>query len=163
LVRGRQRARQMAIARLRMMAEVPRANVVVVNPTHCAVALRYERSRGGAPRVVAKGVDRIAARIRTIAEEHRIPIYEDPPLAWAPNGIREGARPWLTDRWGRARERPRHGEAHGAELGAPRHPARHHHDPRRDDRADAAVRARPPHLVRHRTVHGRAALGRLRR
>src|SRR5262249_34253785 len=79
----RQRARQMAIARRRMMAEVPKANVVIVNPTHCAVALRYEKSRGGAPRVVAKGTDRIAARIRAIAEEHKVPIYEDPPLAWA--------------------------------------------------------------------------------
>lgn len=83
LVRSRQRARQMALARRRMMAEIPRADVVVVNPTHCAVALRYEKSRGGAPRVVAKGVDRIAARIRTVAEEHKIPIYEDAPLAWA--------------------------------------------------------------------------------
>jgi len=83
LVRSRQRARQMALARRRMMAEVPKANVVVVNPTHCAVALRYERSRGGAPRIVAKGTDRIAARIRAIAEEHKVPIYEDPPLAWA--------------------------------------------------------------------------------
>lgn len=83
LVRSRQRAKQMAIARRRMMAEVPRADVVVVNPTHCAVALRYEKTRGSAPRVVAKGADRIAARIRAIAEENTVPIYEDAPLAWA--------------------------------------------------------------------------------
>ena len=83
MVRGRQRARAMALARRRMMADVPKADVVVVNPTHCAVALRYERGRGGAPRVLAKGTDLIAAKIRAIAEEHRIPIWEDAPLAWA--------------------------------------------------------------------------------
>ncbi len=82
-VRSRQRARQLALARRRMMAEVPRADVVVVNPTHCAVALRYDKSRGGAPQVVAKGVDRIAERIRAIAAEQRIAVFEDPPLAWA--------------------------------------------------------------------------------
>lgn len=83
MVRGRQRARQLALSRRRMMAEVPRADVVVVNPTHCAVALRYQGGRQGAPKVVAKGVDRIAEKIREIAREHKITIYEDPPLAWA--------------------------------------------------------------------------------
>lgn len=83
LVRGRQRARQQALARRRMMADIPRADVVVTNPTHCAVALRYEKRRRGAPTVVAKGVDHVAARIREIAREHKVPIYEDPPLAWA--------------------------------------------------------------------------------
>ena len=83
LVRSRQRARQAALARRRMMAEVPKADVVIVNPTHCAIALRYDRKPQGAPRVVAKGVDRVAARIRAIANDSRIPVYEDPTLAWA--------------------------------------------------------------------------------
>ncbi|HZC53515.1 MAG TPA: EscU/YscU/HrcU family type III secretion system export apparatus switch protein [Mycobacterium sp.] len=74
------RSRAMAISRNRMMADVPKADVVVVNPTHVAVALRYEASRG-APRVVAKGGDHMAARIRAIAQQHRIPMVEDVPLA----------------------------------------------------------------------------------
>ncbi|HZC72965.1 MAG TPA: EscU/YscU/HrcU family type III secretion system export apparatus switch protein [Jatrophihabitans sp.] len=79
-LRGAVRARQMAMRRSRMMADVPKANVVIVNPTHVAVALVYEPSKG-APRVVAKGADHVAARIRAIAEEHRVPMVEDVPLA----------------------------------------------------------------------------------
>jgi flagellar biosynthetic protein FlhB len=79
-IRGQRRARQMAMSRNRMMAEVMTADVVVVNPTHVAVALRYEPARG-APRVVAKGADHLAARIRALAEEHRIPMVQDVPLA----------------------------------------------------------------------------------
>lgn len=67
----------------RMMAAVPRATMVVTNPTHFAVALRYVRSEGGAPVVVAKGKDLIALKIREIAERHGIPIVEDKPLARA--------------------------------------------------------------------------------
>jgi flagellar biosynthetic protein FlhB len=67
----------------RMMAAVPRATLVVANPTHYAVALRYVRSEGGAPQVVAKGRDLIALKIRDIAERHSIPIIEDKPLARA--------------------------------------------------------------------------------
>jgi flagellar biosynthetic protein FlhB len=67
----------------RMMAAVPRATLVVTNPTHFAVALRYVRSEGGAPVVVAKGKDLIALKIREIAERHNIPIVEDKPLARA--------------------------------------------------------------------------------
>ncbi len=74
------RARQMAMRRNRMMADVPAADVVVVNPTHVAVALKYETQRG-APRVVAKGADHVAARIRALAEEHRVPMVSDVPLA----------------------------------------------------------------------------------
>jgi len=82
-VKGRIRKIQGERARRRMMREVPRADVVVVNPTHFAVALRYDEQRMRAPIVVAKGQDLIAARIRAIAEEHRVPIFEAPPLARA--------------------------------------------------------------------------------
>lgn len=67
--------------RRRMIAAVPRATVVVTNPTHYAVALRYVRDEGGAPMVVAKGRDLIALKIREVAAEHSIPIIEDKPLA----------------------------------------------------------------------------------
>jgi flagellar biosynthesis protein FlhB len=76
------RKRQMQLARARMMAAVPDADVVVTNPTHYAVALRYDGSRT-APEVVAKGKDLVAAQIRRIAEEHDVPIVADPPLARA--------------------------------------------------------------------------------
>jgi len=82
-VKGRIRKIQSERARRRMMREVPKADVVVVNPTHFAVALRYDEQRMRAPIVVAKGQDLIAARIREIAEEHRVPIFEAPPLARA--------------------------------------------------------------------------------
>ena len=75
-------AQQRAAARKRMMAEIPKADVVVTNPTHYAVALRYEQSMR-APIVVAKGADLLAARIRGIAELHHVPILEAPPLARA--------------------------------------------------------------------------------
>ncbi len=68
--------------RKRMMAEVPNATVVIMNPTHYAVALKYETGMA-APRCVAKGVDALALRIRDLAEEHRIPVVENPPLARA--------------------------------------------------------------------------------
>ena len=76
------RAQQRAAARKRMMADVPKADVIVTNPTHYAVALRYSETMA-APTVVAKGVDLIAARIRGIAEQHHVPILEAPPLARA--------------------------------------------------------------------------------
>ena len=82
-VRSRIRRVQRELARRRMMQEVPKADVIVVNPTHFAVALRYEESRMRAPLVVAKGTDLIAARIREIATEHAVPIFEAPPLARA--------------------------------------------------------------------------------
>jgi flagellar biosynthetic protein FlhB len=74
------RSRQFQMSRNRMMTDVPDADVIVVNPTHVAVALRYEPVRG-APRVIAKGAGAIAARIREVGTEHRIPLVEDPPLA----------------------------------------------------------------------------------
>jgi flagellar biosynthesis protein FlhB len=81
-VKAALRRRQMQAARARMMAAVPDADVVVTNPTHFAVALKYDGSRT-APEVVAKGQDLIAAQIRRIAEENDVPVVADPPLARA--------------------------------------------------------------------------------
>ena len=72
-----------ARARRRMMAAVPAATVVITNPTHYAVALAYDRGTQSAPRVVAKGMDEVAARIRTLAAEHGVPMVANPPLARA--------------------------------------------------------------------------------
>lgn len=80
-VKGRIRQLQQQMARQRMMQDVPKADVIVTNPTHFAVALRYDEKRMGAPIVVAKGVDLVAARIREIATENNVPIFEAPPLA----------------------------------------------------------------------------------
>ena len=79
-VKAALRRRQIQAARARMMAAVPTADVVVTNPTHYAVALRYD-GKQPAPSVVAKGEDLVAAQIRRIAEEHDVPIVPDPPLA----------------------------------------------------------------------------------
>ena len=80
-VKGRIRQLQQQMARQRMMQDVPKADVIVTNPTHFAVALRYDEKRMRAPIVVAKGVDLVAARIREIATENNVPIFEAPPLA----------------------------------------------------------------------------------
>ena len=69
------------IATNQMLADVPEADVVIVNPEHFAVALKWDRKRGTAPVCVAKGVDEIAARIRETATEHGVPIFRDPPTA----------------------------------------------------------------------------------
>jgi flagellar biosynthetic protein FlhB len=82
-VKGKIRQQQRAIARRRMMAAVPKADVVVTNPTHYAVALQYADGEMGAPKVVAKGVNLVAARIREIATEHNVALLEAPPLARA--------------------------------------------------------------------------------
>lgn len=71
------------MSRARMMAAVAGADVIVVNPTHFSVALRYERERGGAPVVVAKGADQLALRIREEGLKHKVPVVADPPLARA--------------------------------------------------------------------------------
>jgi flagellar biosynthetic protein FlhB len=81
-MKGMIRERQMRMSRNRMMADISSADVVLVNPTHVAVALRYEPG-GGAPRVVAKGSGAIAAKIRERAQEHRVPLVRDVPLARA--------------------------------------------------------------------------------
>jgi flagellar biosynthetic protein FlhB len=80
-IKGRIRTIQRQIAYRRMMHDVPKADVVVTNPTHFAVAIKYEMGKMGAPKVVAKGVDLIAQRIKEIAKEHNVPIVEDKPLA----------------------------------------------------------------------------------
>lgn len=82
-VKGRQRQLQQQVARRRMMEAVPGADVVVVNPTHYAVALKYDAGKMRAPRVVAKGADLLALSIRELARQHRIPIVDAPPLARA--------------------------------------------------------------------------------
>ena len=77
------RQMQQQIARRRMMQKVPGADVVIVNPTHFAVALKYDPKRMRAPRVLAKGANLVALNIRRIAEEHRVPVFESPRLARA--------------------------------------------------------------------------------
>ncbi|OQP83556.1 flagellar biosynthesis protein FlhB [Rhizobium rhizosphaerae] len=81
IVRARLRSIARDRARRRMITAVPRATLVVANPTHFAVALRYVREEGDAPVVIAKGQDLVALKIREIAEENGIPVFEDPPLA----------------------------------------------------------------------------------
>ncbi len=83
LIRARIRSKQLTLARTRMMAEIPKATVVVTNPTHYAVALRYVEGETPVPKLVAKGRGKIADRIRMLAVEHRIPIVSEPPLARA--------------------------------------------------------------------------------
>lgn len=82
-LKSRIRQVQQQQSRRRMMQELPQADVVVVNPSHFAVALRYDDDRMGAPRVIAKGVDLLAQQIRLVAGSHRIPLVEAPPLARA--------------------------------------------------------------------------------
>ena len=82
-IKAKIRAQQREMSRRRMMAEVPTADVVVTNPTHYAVALKYPENANYAPLVVAKGVDELAAKIREIATENQIVIMEAPPLARA--------------------------------------------------------------------------------
>jgi flagellar biosynthesis protein FlhB len=83
MVKGRLRQIRMERARKRMMAAVPEADVVITNPTHYAIALKYDMAAMEAPRLVAKGADSVAMRIRQLAEEHEIPVVENPPLTRA--------------------------------------------------------------------------------
>ena len=83
MVKNRLRQARTELLRHRMMQAVPKADVVITNPTHYAVALRYDRKKNAAPEVLAKGVDDMAARIREIARENKVPLMEDPPLARA--------------------------------------------------------------------------------
>lgn len=82
-IKARIRAQQREMARRRMMAEVPKADVIVTNPTHYAVALSYRDGEMRAPRIVAMGVDAIAFKIRELGNAHRVPVLEAPPLARA--------------------------------------------------------------------------------
>ncbi|MFN0138139.1 MAG: flagellar biosynthesis protein FlhB [Phycisphaerae bacterium] len=81
MIKQRRRQTQMKIAMQRLRMDVPKADVIVTNPTEYAVALKYDQSAMSAPRVVAKGTDFLALRIRQIAQEHGIPIVQRPPLA----------------------------------------------------------------------------------
>lgn len=81
ILKARQRSLARDRARNRMISQVPRATLVIANPTHYAVALRYVAGEDGAPLVIAKGQDLIALKIREIAESNGIPVFEDPPLA----------------------------------------------------------------------------------
>lgn len=83
MIKQRRRQVQLKLAMQRLQNDVPRADVVVTNPTHFSVALRYDEATMAAPRVVAKGKDFLALRIRQIAEQHGIPVVERPPLARA--------------------------------------------------------------------------------
>jgi flagellar biosynthesis protein FlhB len=81
IMRARLRSLQRDRARQRMISAVPQATMVIANPTHYAIALRYRRDKDAAPVVVAKGQDLIALRIREVAQEHGIPVFEEPALA----------------------------------------------------------------------------------
>ncbi len=83
LLKARIRSLQREMARKRMMQEVPKADVVVTNPTHIAVALRYDAEKMAAPRVVAKGADLVAQRIKEVARQNGVPLVENVPLARA--------------------------------------------------------------------------------
>ena len=83
VVKQRLKSIRMQRARRRMMAVVPKSTVVITNPTHYAVALRYVAGETPAPKVMAKGMDEVARRIRELAAEHQVPIVENPPLARA--------------------------------------------------------------------------------
>ncbi|MHC5065523.1 MAG: flagellar biosynthesis protein FlhB [Planctomycetota bacterium] len=82
-VKARLRSAALQIMRQRMMESIPKADVIITNPTHFSVALRYDRTKDPAPRVVAKGLDDLAMKIREIAKENDVPLMEDPPLARA--------------------------------------------------------------------------------
>jgi len=83
LLKARIRSQQMQLARSRMMAEVPEADVVITNPTHLSIAISYKRDRMDAPLVVAKGADLVAMRIREIAQDNGVPLVENVPVARA--------------------------------------------------------------------------------
>jgi flagellar biosynthetic protein FlhB len=93
MVKAKLRQIRIQRSRQRMMANVPQASVVITNPTHYAIALKYEPGETPAPICLAMGVDAVAARIREVAEEHNIPLVEDPPLARALFATAEIDRP----------------------------------------------------------------------
>jgi flagellar biosynthetic protein FlhB len=81
MIKGKIKQIQMQLAQKRMMNELPSADVIITNPTHYAVALRYDKEREQAPIVVAKGIDNIAQKIKEVGRQHLIQIVENPPLA----------------------------------------------------------------------------------
>ena len=82
-VKGRIRSIQMKMSRQRMLKDVQNADVVITNPTHYAVALKYNKEEQNAPKIIGKGIDFLAIKIKDIAREHKIPIIENPALARA--------------------------------------------------------------------------------
>lgn len=98
-VKGQRRQRAVSLAMNQMLAEVPKADVVIVNPTHYAVALAWDRRRGTAPKCIAKGTDEIALRIREVAMENGVPIHSDPPTARALHATVEIGREVGTDHY----------------------------------------------------------------
>lgn len=80
-IKAQIRSIQQAMARKRMMADVPKADVIVTNPTHLSIAIRYNSKEMSSPRIIAKGADHVAMKIREVAREHDIPIIENPPVA----------------------------------------------------------------------------------
>jgi len=80
-IKGRIRQTQYEMSQRRMMGEVPDSDVVITNPTHYSVALKYDPTEGGAPKLIAKGIDEMAMHIRTIAKEHNVEIIQSPALA----------------------------------------------------------------------------------
>ncbi len=89
-VKARIRSIQQQMARKRMMAEVPKADVIITNPTHISVAIVYRRGEMDAPQIVAKGADHLAMRIREIAKEHNVPLVENVPVARALHKVEVG-------------------------------------------------------------------------
>jgi flagellar biosynthesis protein FlhB len=83
IIKSRIRKQMLSMARKRMMKDVPKADVIITNPTHFAIALKYEMEKDSAPRVLAKGMDELAQRIKKIATENNVPLYEDKELARA--------------------------------------------------------------------------------
>ena len=98
-MKQQRRARAQAIAMNQMLGDVPGADVVVVNPTHYAVALRWDRAGRGVPVCVAKGVDEVARRIRETAAEAGVPIFSDPPTARSLHATVEIGAPILPDQF----------------------------------------------------------------
>ena len=82
-MKGKRRQRQRELAQRNSISAVPRADLIVMNPTHYAVALQYDDATMNAPRVIAKGADLIAMKIRDVAKEHKIPVLQAPMLARA--------------------------------------------------------------------------------
>lgn len=90
-LKARVRALQQEMARNRMMAEVPKADVIITNPTHLSIAIRYEQGQMDAPQVVAKGADHLALKIRELAREHNVPLVENVAVARALYKVDVGA------------------------------------------------------------------------
>ena len=174
-MKGRVRRVQREMARRRMIADVARATVVITNPTHFAVALEYRRETMAAPRVVAKGRDLIARKIREVARKHEVPIVENKPLAQALFKSAEvgdtipGAPLRRRGRSAGLPDPPQAADASDMAV-SPRSVAsqpsaragRRAGGRAADDRAAAADPARPAAVDRHRPGGGAAADGHLR-